>query len=274
MAPELVINSSNSGTRCRGAVHPNTYDHRYERCRRPVCNISRACDRRRTWRRRWLLRRWLRIQRRIRIPWWVWLRISRRIPLLLRRLWLVGARRGARPWAGGDRRRPVLLPSSAVLLSASASVLSAATTDLQSGAGRRRPVLLRGPIRVPDGSSGRDGFRLLLPGQQRSEGCWSGQLIDGSFRYRRGRSFLAKTIKPFVGAGVIVAATACVQRWPASMPLDLLLPSGCGAASRRRHLGRSDRTKSGRMRSDCFREWDGQKDQCLGMNSPHGEGKN
>jgi hypothetical protein len=25
MAPELVINSSNSGTRCRRAVHPNTF---------------------------------------------------------------------------------------------------------------------------------------------------------------------------------------------------------------------------------------------------------
>ena len=85
----------------------DTYDHRYERCRRPVCDISCACDRGRPWRRRWFPWRWLRIQRRVRIPWWVWLRISRWIRLLLRRLWLVGNRRGARPWAGGDRRRPV-----------------------------------------------------------------------------------------------------------------------------------------------------------------------
>ena len=159
----------------------DTYDHRYERCRRPVCDISCACDRGRPWRRRWFPWRWLRIQRRVRIPWWVWLRISRWIRLLLRRLWLVGTRRGARPWAGGDRRRPGPLSSSAGLLCTSASVLSAATTDLQSGAGRRRSVLLRRPICVPDGSSGRDRFRLLLPGQQRSESGWSGQLINGSF---------------------------------------------------------------------------------------------
>jgi hypothetical protein len=87
-------------------------------------------------------------------------------PSLPRRILV--ARRGVRVRSGCNRRGSVLLRSpllSARLLYAATGVLSAATSRLQSGAGRRRSELLCGRLCLPDRSSSRHRCKLLLPGQ-------------------------------------------------------------------------------------------------------------
>ncbi len=155
-------------------------DRRLEPCRRHVRGIVGASGRRRTW-------------RRLRLPWrlrWLswrlrWLSWRLR---LLRRLGLVGAGRGvwAGVWAGvwcAVLLSALFLPTAGRLLPAaarvSARVLSAAATaSLQSGARRRRSVLLCRRIRLSDGSAGRVWCWLLLPRQQRSEGWRQGKLTS------------------------------------------------------------------------------------------------
>ena len=73
---------------------------------------------------------------------------------------------------------PVSAPPAGLLHAAPAGGLRAASAAIQPGARGRRggADVLRGTLYLPNGSSGRVRFRMLLPGQWRPTGTWPNQL--------------------------------------------------------------------------------------------------